>query len=442
MARTARGRLFLELYAQAIVLGLCTGAFVSLLHLAIDTALVWHQRLAGGAGGTSVAGMIACAAVGAGLVCLARALCLRFAPEATGSGIQEVEGAVTGHRTLAWRRVIPVKFVGGVFAIGSGLSLGREGPSIHIGACLARMLAEQRPLGFAGIQALIAGGAGAGLAAAFNAPLAGILFVGEELRRGLPHSATATHVVILTSSIATLVGWGIVGHGPMMPVPDFAWPQPLAWPLFAVAGALTGAFGVLFNRSLLLALDVFDRLGRGVGFLAAATVGAASGLFIAVDPDLVGEGAALSARLITETPALPVLVILLVARTTLFFISYPLAVPGGLFAPMLALGAIIGLSLGGIADAVSPAIGGNSGPLAIAAMAALVTATVRAPLTAVALVTELTGTFTLLPAMIIAGSSASMTAQMLGGRPIYEQLLARTLRKARQSPVETSVPQT
>jgi CIC family chloride channel protein len=262
--------------------------------------------------------------------------------------------------------------------------------------------------------------------------VAGILFVGEELRRGLPHSNTALHIVVIACSVATVFGWSVVGFGPMLPLPTFSSPATGAWPLFAVLGAVVGAFGVLFNRLLLTALTAFERLGRPLGTPTAAAVGAFAGLCLAVRPDFVGEGAALPARLIAEAPGVSVLVGLLIVRTLFFLASYSLSVPGGLFAPMLALGAIIGLAFGGMAEHLFPGLKGSSGPFAVAAMAALVTATVRAPMTAIVLVAELTGTYGLLPAMLVTSATASITAQALGGRPIYEQLLLRTRIKTRK----------
>jgi CIC family chloride channel protein len=219
----------------------------------------------------------------------------------------------------------------------------------------------------------------------------------------------------------------------MLPLPALAWPTTGAWPLFVALGALVGAFGVLFNRCLLAALDAFERLGRRSGTLTATAIGAIAGICLAIQPDLVGEGAALAGRLIAEAPAVSVLVGLLIVRTLFFLASYSLSVPGGLFAPLLALGAIIGLVFGGIAESLLPDLEGMSGPFAVVAMAALVTATVRAPMTAIVLVAELTGTYGLLPAMIVTSATASMTAQALGGRPIYEQLLLRTRTKAKNS---------
>jgi H+/Cl- antiporter ClcA len=419
-----------------MLLGVCTGAVASALHLAIDAAVGWHRALAGEMPATFFGSRIAsiglAALVGTVTVLAARVLCRVFSPEATGSGIQEVEGALAGERTLRWQRLIPTKFVAGVLAIGAGLSLGREGPSIHMGACLGRMVADRWRLGHAEAKALIAAGAGAGLAAAFNAPLAGILFVGEELRRGLPHSATATHCVVVACSVATIFAWSIVGFGPMLPVPAFAWPTPAAWPLFVVLGAFVGGFGFMFNRCLLVALDAFGRLRRRSADCIAAAIGAVAGFCLALRPDFVGEGGALAVRLIADPAAVSSLVGLLFARLLFFLASYPLAVPGGLFAPLLALGATIGLCIGGIAEGL-PGLAGMSGPFAVTAMAGLVTATVRAPLTAIVLVAELTGAYVLLPAMIVVAATASITAQILGGRPVYEQLLARTLANARRA---------
>jgi CIC family chloride channel protein len=111
------------------------------------------------------------------------AIVRRFAPEAAGSGIQEIEGAMQGLRAVRWARVAIVKFVGGVLAIGAGLLLGREGPTVHMGGCVGRMIGEKKGADAHGMNTLLAAGAGAGLSAAFSAPVAGVIFVTEEMRR-------------------------------------------------------------------------------------------------------------------------------------------------------------------------------------------------------------------------------------------------------------------
>ena len=362
MARVVRRGFFLELYALAVLLGVCTGAVTSALHLAINAVVGWHRGLAGGISpGTvdaSIAAPLAGALLGAVFVAVARTLCRVYSPEATGSGIQEVEGALTGERTLAWRRVIPTKFFGGVLAIGAGLSLGREGPSIHMGACLGRMLAERWRLGHAEASVLIAAGAGAGLATAFNAPLAGILFVGEELRRGLPHSGTATHVVVIACCVATIFGWSVVGFGPMLPLPAFTWPTAGAWPLFVVLGVLIGAFGVIFNRRLLAALDAFERLGRRSGASDGGGSRCPRRAFPRRSARPRRRGRCARGAAIIDAPAVLLLVGLLIVRTLVFLASYPLGIPGGLFAPLLALGSIVGLAFGGVAESVVPSLDG------------------------------------------------------------------------------------
>lgn len=170
--------------AIAVLAGVLAGLVGSLFHLLINVLITWPRWLERVLGGWPLVG--AAAMVTLACTVLAVFAVRRFAPEAGGSGVQEIEGAMEGLREVRWRRVLPVKFFAGVTAISSGLVLGREGPTIHIGASIAAALSERFRVSELERRGLLAAGAAAGLASAFNAPVAAVLFIVEETHREFP----------------------------------------------------------------------------------------------------------------------------------------------------------------------------------------------------------------------------------------------------------------
>jgi CIC family chloride channel protein len=175
-------------------------------------------------------------------------------------------------------------------------------------------------------------------------------------------------------------------------------------------------------------LDFFRRLGRVNWLVTAATVGAAMGLAVAFYPDASGGGEALVVQLLKEPYGIAALLCLLIARFVAFLASYGCGTPGGLFAPLLALGALVGLLFAALVNYVAPDTISAAGTFALSAIAALLAATVRAPLTGIALAAALTDGYDLILAMIVASLAASLVAKALGGQPIYSQLLERSCR--------------
>jgi len=429
-------------YLLAIVIGVAVGALGSALHYCLETVPDLYIKVASLLSGDAMSPVLVTALLGAAMVALAFVLVRRFAPETAGSGIQEIEGTMAGLRPpVRWRRVIPVKFVGGVLAMGSGLVLGREGPTIHLGGCIGALIGEKTQSDTDTMNTLLAAGAAAGLSVAFSAPLGAILFVTEEMRRRFNYTFVSLHAVILASISAKLVNDQVFGMQPQLPaqlqlwLPSLPSPEEIFYflPLYLMLGALIGIFGAGFNTVMLACLRFSDRLGRGTMLIIAASVGALAGTLMVMAPEFVGGGEALVKQLFSASPTLGFLLAILLVRALLTFVCYSVGVPGGIFAPMLALGAVAGLSFGYVAQDVFPNIELHSGAFAIAAMGALFAATVRAPLTGIVLVAEMTASFELLPALIITCMTASITAQSLGSKPIYDLLLERTLDNARST---------
>ena len=196
-------------YWVAGACGFATGIVGGAFHLTVDALSRWPiwltERL--GPGPLTIAAAAGIAAVG---VTLAFLLTRYVAPEAAGSGVPEVEGALEGLREVRWRHVLPVKFLGGVLGLSSGLVAGREGPTIHMGAAIGAALSEWLKLSRLDLHALLAAGAAAGLAAAFNAPLAAILFVIEETRKQFRYTFRS-YVGVIAASAASALGMELVG---------------------------------------------------------------------------------------------------------------------------------------------------------------------------------------------------------------------------------------
>lgn len=417
--------------------GFATGVVGAGFHLAVDRLLHWPHWLADRLGG----GLITIA-VGAGIAALAVTLAYLLtryvAPETAGSGVPEVEGALEGVRQVRWRRVLPVKFVGGVLSLSAGIVGGREGPTIHIGASIGAALAEWLRLDKLDFHALLAAGAAAGLASAFNAPLAAVLFVIEETRRQFRYTFRS-YVAVIVASAASAFGMELVGGtAPQFRIDTDALPLVML-PVFMLLGAALGILGIAFNKTLVMALDWRAKAFARVPVLYPVIVGAAVGALAFVVPMAVGGGE----RLISELPVadlpLKALVLIAIVRFVGTMASYPVGVPAGIFSPMLTLAATVGLLFGLLVEIVLESASFAVPPLtavafAVAAMGGLFSSTIRAPLVGVVLVVELTGAFELILPLMVTCVTAHVVAQVLGGRPIYEVLFERSERLAGRTP--------
>ncbi len=425
-------------YLVAGICGFAVGVVGAAFHIAVDTLLVWPTWLVARFG-DGPATILMAAGIAAACVLAAFAITRRFAPEAAGSGVQEIEGAMEGLREVRWWRVLPVKFVGGVLALSSGLVAGREGPTIHMGASIMQAASDWLKLGRTDVRGLLAAGAAAGLAAAFNAPLAAILFVIEETRKQFPYTFRSYTAVIIASAASALATEVVGGTAPDLQISTDAMPLTLL-PAFALLGVLLGGLGVVFNRCLVFSLDWTMETFRRAPYVPALVVGAAVGALAIVLPDAVGGGETLILRMVGENLPITVLLLLAVLRFAGTMASYSTGVPGGIFAPILALATAIGLAVGTLLEFAFVVPGTTAAAFAIAAMGGLFSSTIRAPLVGVVLVAELTGAYELILPVIVTCATSNLVAERLRGRPIYEVLLERTLRLAGRTPNVHSDP--
>lgn len=351
----------------------------------------------------------------------------KLAPEAAGSGIPHLKSVLHGYRRLRSLRLIIVKYIGGLLAAGSGMALGREGPSIQIAGAASELTGRLLKLNDRDRRTLIAAGAGAGLAAAFNTPLAGMLFVLEEIRRDF--EPIVFGAAFIASITATAISRVLFGQAHSFEVMPFATPPLATMASFGLLGIVCGLFGVIYNRTLLAVQSGMASLSQRVGspVWIGAVVGAAMSIVAWNMPDIVGGGHVIAETALHAGYALSIIPLLLIARFAMNTISYGTGAPGGIFAPLLGLGALTGLALGFLLQQFTPAFTVEPGAFAVVGMAALFTAIVRAPLTGIVMIIEMTGDDELMLMLAVACFSAYVVAEVLSDTPIYEALLLRSL---------------
>jgi chloride channel protein, CIC family len=331
--------------------------------------------------------------------------------------------ALSGDKPAKPLRRASVKFIGGVLAIGGGLALGREGPSVQMGAAIADVFGRTFRRNWPDCRVLLAAGAGAGIATAFNAPIAGAVFVLEELVRRFE---TRTAIAALGASASAIgVARVLLGVLPDLQVEPQPYPGLATVPIHFGLGIVAGVLGVAYTRAILGALAAADRLHRSPVELRAALTGAVVGALAWFAPAWVGGGDAITQQMLNGGGALSVVALLFAVRFALGPLSYAAGVPGGLFAPMLVLGAQIGLIYGFLSNHWLPGIASTSTAYAIVGMAAFFTAVVQAPLTGIVLATEMTGSASLLLPMLASCFAAMAVPTLLRVPPIYDSLKLR-----------------
>ncbi len=411
-----------------ILLGVLVGAVGSIFQISIIWFSGLRNNFLGLFGGSELWQWPATIIFTTVLIVLSIWIVRRFAPEAAGSGVQEIEGVLDNKRILRWHRVLPVKFIAGSLSLSSGLVLGREGPTIHLGSALGKMLSKRFLFKSEHTHILIAAGAGAGLATAFNAPLSGVFFVIEEMHTQFRYSFKSLQCVIVTCVVSVVVLRIFMGQAPDLPMTHFTAPPITSLWIFIIFGAIFGLMGVVFNKYLVVFLDFYGSL-KGYHYWGVIIIlGIIVGILLKAYPYVVGGGYYVIPQALTYRISTMALFFIFIVRMGTTWASYGCGTPGGIFAPMLALGSVFGMWFGYYASLWFPNMIYEPGIFAVAGMTALFTATVGAPLTGIILVVEMTMNYALIVPLIFTCFSATMISYLLGGNPIYETLLERTLR--------------
>lgn len=420
------------------ILALLIGAVSGLLGAAFRIAVDWGDRLRNGLirveHHDGLFGLLFFVSLCASACALAAWLVQRYARQASGSGIPHVEAVMHGLVPPAALTLAPVKFFGGMLALGAGLTLGREGPSVQIGAVVAQMIGVGARRSWADCRLLLAAGAGAGLATAFNAPIAGAVFVLEELAQKFEHRMAI--VALAASATAICVSRAIVGDGPIFTVAPIAFVSIAAEPLFIFFGALLGVFAIIFNRSLLATMFFMEERKRLPVEARAGLIGAGVALAGWYSPMLIGGGDEIVQQALSGRPLVALLPFLFLLRLAFLVLSYSGGTPGGIFAPLLALGAQAGLLFFSACHGLFPQMALEPQSFALVGMTALFAGVSRAPLTGIVLVTEMTANTTLLLPMIGACFAAMLVPTLLNNAPIYESLRIKTLQREKADPAQ------
>lgn len=441
-----RDRFRYVLVGEGVLIGLLTGVLISLLRLLLIGADGLRGQL------VSAGEPLLCAGILIVLAILITVL-LELEPEIAGSGIPQVESELQGQKDMCWWKVILYKVIGCTAAIGGGLALGREGPSIQLGAMVGKGFARANHRLLTEERLLITCGAGAGLSAAFGAPLAGAIFSLEELHRNF--SAEVLLSTMAASVASDFVAANIVGLEPVFGFDvEHGIPLRYYWTLL-ILGVVLGAFGILYNRTIAWMQDGFDRIGRGIAEAAGRllrrrvrssvtasrvtvfgrraerfgkllVVFALSWVMFFCYPDALGSGSYLVMEISDGQFALRALAVLLLIKFIYSTASFGSGSPGGIFLPLLVLGAVTG----GLCSNVFGVLFGMDQKyitaFVVVAMAGYFAAIVRAPVTGVILITEMTGNFTNLLPLVLTSLVAYLVAEMCGAEPIYTQLQHRS----------------
>ena len=350
---------------------------------------------------------------------------VKWEPMISGSGIPQVEGEVSGRLSQNWRRVLPAKFAGGFLCMLGGLSLGREGPSIQLGAMAGQGISRALGRGKREEKFLMTCGASAGLSAAFHAPLAGMMFAVEEIHKTF--SIPILLPVMTASVTADYIASHILGLDPVFhfQITEYL-PQNYYW-LLILLGILVGVSGVFYNWGMLKAQELYRKIpllketGRLlIAFLTAGVLGL-------VMPSVLGSGSGLIVSLTKGEMVLGMVVLTLVVKFLFSAVSFGSGAPGGIFFPLLILGALLGAVFamtGAEFFGLDPVYINN---FVLLGMTGFFTAIVRAPLTGIILLFEMSGSISQMLSLSIVSVTAYIVATLMRSEPIYDSLLKRIL---------------
>lgn len=427
----------LKLFWEGTIIGIFVGILIVGFRLALEKAEIFREQIyiflktQGAYGLLLLFSMLI-------LIGLFLSYIVDKVPLVGGSGIPQVKGVIqrefkVNHPVL----LIAGKFSGGILGIGAGLSLGREGPSIQLGAAMGQLIS--RNLGRLKIEEkyLITCGASAGLAAAFNAPLAGVVFALEEVHKNFSPSILIS--VMAASISADVVTQNFFGQHPVFDFQDIQI-FPLNYLVCLIGlGIICGLCGALFNLSLIKSMELYkmtkipQKIYPVIPLLAAGVIG----LFL---PEVLGGGNNLVQTLSQSDIPMNTIMLLLTVKFIFTMLSYGSGVPGGIFLPLLVLGALTGNIYG---HYVINIMHGNMVYLdnfTVYAMAAYFTAIVKAPVTGSILITEMTGSFHHLLPLILVSMTAYIAADLLKSKPVYDLLYHRMIAREKRSEIKKSRP--
>lgn len=345
-----------------------------------------------------------------------------FAREARGHGIPEVMKAVAIRGGVIRARIVGVKALASALSIGTGGSVGREGPIVQIGSAFGSTLGQKLQLNAAGIRTLVGCGAAAGISATFNAPIAGAIFAAEIIVGDF--AVTQFTPIVISSVVASVVTRYAIGNHPAFPVPDYEIVSPFELGPYMIAGIVAGLVAVAFIRTLSFAEDTFERVPLPE-WSKASVGGAMVGVMAIWLPNVYGVGYTTIAGALTGQLTAGLMGLLVVAKILATSITIGSGGSGGVFAPSLFLGATAGGVVGVLVEQYFPGATATSGAYALVTMGAVVAAATHAPVSAIIIIFELTQTIDIIPALMTACVISTLVAQLSFRDSIYTTKLRR-----------------
>jgi chloride channel protein, CIC family len=348
-------------------------------------------------------------------------LLYRFFPDARGSGIPQTRVALVLHKGYIGFRTIVGKFICSSISLGSGVALGREGPSVHIGAGLASVAGRKLGLSEEQVKSLIPVGTAAAVAAAFNTPLAAVLFTLEEILADL--HARLVGAVVIGAATSWIVLRLILGDEPLFHVPGYQLVHPVEFLIYALLGIMGGLVSTAFVKLLLWQRAHFLRAPKQWKAFTPAVGGLVVGALALAQPGVLGVGYNLVSDALNGRMDLQIMLVLMVLKIAATSTSYSSGNAGGIFGPSLFIGAMLGGAVGQVAHTLLPDHTANAGAYALVGMGAAFAGIVRTPMTSVIMIFEVTRDYTIIVPLMIANLCSYLLAQKLQRVPIYESLL-------------------
>ena len=347
-------------------------------------------------------------------------LLYRYFPNARGSGVPQTKAALFAEDGFISLRTVLGKFFCTATTLASGIPLGREGPSVQVGAGIGSVLGRWLGLRPEKVKALIPVGAAAAIAAAFNTPMAAVLFSLEEVMGDM--HAPILGSVVLASATSWAVLRLLLGNNPLFQVPQYTLVHPLELAIYALLGIAGGFLSVAFTKLLLGMRRYFLHLPRSTRWWHPVAGGVTVGLMGWLVPQVLGVGYTYVGSALNGTMALKLMLLLVVLKLFGVTISYASGNAGGIFGPSLFLGAMLGGAIGTVAHGVLPGYTATPGAYALVGMGALFAGIVRAPMTSVLMIFEMTRDYAVIVPLMIANLTSFFISSRFQKQPIYEAL--------------------
>jgi chloride channel protein, CIC family len=347
-------------------------------------------------------------------------LLFRYFPDARGSGVPQTKAALYARDGVITLRTVVGKFLCTAATLASGIPLGREGPSVQVGGGIASVLGRRLGLRPEHVKALIPVGAAAAIAAAFNTPLAAVVFALEEIVGDL--NAPVLGSVVLASATSWLVLRLLLGNNPLFQVPQYQLVHPAEFVIYAVLGVVGGFVSVVFTKILLRMREWFRRFPPWTRWFQPVAGGLVAGLIAWRVPQVLGVGYGYVGDALNNNMALKLMALLVVFKLVAVTTSYASGNAGGIFGPSLFIGAMLGGSLGSVVHHLWPAHTALPGAYALVGMGTLFAGILRAPMTSVLMIFETTHDYAVIVPLMISNLVSFFISSRLQPTPIYEAL--------------------